>query len=236
MSTYINSQKSILALPFLLLPLIFSSILYADSAPRTTITVYKYDGVANAELEKYFDQFKGIIKRRITQISSNLSDPNRGEEFKYISSLDLLESQKKAGSVGQREEVWKNTSVLQLLSGIVFDQGQTATVMSEVYLGVLPDYLKDSLVEIELNVSPEEYRKTNDIYSALTLYSILVDALDKQPSHITSQYLGVARTYVNDLDNQAPLTVELKNALKKVEQALKEKAKPQPQPQPGGNP
>jgi len=202
----------------------YSDNAHAEQAPRININVYHFDGVENDELRKYFSQYKGILKRRISHISSNLSNTSRGEEFQYLRNLKIIESAQEAGSIKHREEVWKGTNTLQLLSGIVFDQGDSITVMTQVYLGLLPEYLKKSLIEIELNVSPEEYRKTRDIYSALTLYTILVDAMDKKPAYIASQYLSETKNYISDLDQLAPLTIELNDALKKAEQILKNRS------------
>lgn len=216
----------LLVVPFVFILCICCSNSYADKTPRTIIKVYHYDGVENDELRKYFGQYKGIIRRRVTQISRKLSNPSRGEGFKYLRKLEVIESPQSAGSISHRELVWENTNSLQLLSGSVFDQGGSVTVMTEIYLGILPHYLQDSLVEIELNVSPEEYRKTSDIYSALTLYSILVDAIDIQPAHVTSEYISEMKNYINDLDQEAPLTLELISALEKVEGALMDKSKP----------
>jgi len=197
----------------------FKNVL-ADKTPRVLINISEFDGVETANSRKYFGQYKGIIKKRISQISSNLSS---GEEYKYLKDLSVIESLNKIGSISQREKIWKKTNVLHLLSGIVFDQDNSITVMTQVYMGEIPDYLKKSLVEFELNVSPKEYSKTRDLYSALTLYSILVDAMDKQPIHVISKYFGETNNYVNKLDQGSSLAVELNGALEEIENTLKKK-------------
>jgi hypothetical protein len=213
-----------IALLGLLLVLMCIGYAYANQAARTVISIYKYDGVEDNVRRSKFGQYKGILRRRIHRIAEQLGDQSRGKEFEYIRKLDLVETEQTAGSLAKREQIWNNTKSLQLLSGVVFVDGDTVTVMTEVFIGLSPEYFDFPSIEIELSVSPEEYRKTSDIYSALTLYAILVDAIEKQPPHIASQYLSEVNNYIKDLDQQATLTIKLKKALKISEEILKAKS------------
>jgi hypothetical protein len=201
-----------------------SGYAFANSTARTVISMYKYDGVEDKERRSKFGQYKGILRRRIHRIAEQLGNESRGKEFEYIRKLDLIEAEQDAGSLALRTQIWQNTNSLQLLSGVVFVDGNAVTVMTEIFIGLSREYFESPSIEIELSVSPEEYRKTSDIYSALTLYAILVDAIEKQPPHIASQYLSEVNNYIKDLDQQAALTIKLKEALKISEQILKEKS------------
>ncbi len=197
---------------------------FASSTARIVISIYNYDGVEDEVLRSKFGQYKGILRRRIHRIAEQLGNQSRGVEFEYIRKLDLIDTEQDAGSLARRTQIWQNTNSLQLLSGVVFADGDAVTVMTEVFIGLPREYFESPSIEIQLSVSPEEYRKTSDIYSALTLYAILVDAIEKQPPHIASQYLSEVNNYIEDLDQQAKLTIKLKEALKVSEQILKEKS------------
>lgn len=214
--------RHLFILIFSLLLILYQGKISADSTPRTIISLYHYDGVEDDSKRNKFGQYKGIIKRRITRIAEQLG--NRGKEYEYLRKLSTHETNQKAGSVDNRALIWESTNTLQLLSGVVFDHNDSITVMTEVYLGLLSKHLNHTLVEIELNVSPDEYRKTRDIYSALTLYSILMDAVDKQPPHVVSYFLSETNNHIKDLDQQAPLTMELNNAIKEVTHILRSRA------------
>ena len=208
----------------LLLLLICIGYAYANKAARTTIGLYNYEGVEDDVRRSKFGQYKGIIKRRINRIAEQLGNSSRGSEFEYIRKLNIIEAGQNAGSLDNRAKIWSNTNSLQLLSGVVFVEGDAVTVMTEVFIGLSPEYFEFPSIEIELSVSPEEYRKTRDIYSALTLYAILMDAIEKQPPHIALRYLSEVNNYIKDLDQQAILTIKLKDALKISENILKIKS------------
>ena len=215
--------RTLLLLTLLLL-LICIGYAYANKVARTIIGLYNYEGVEDNVRRSKFGQYKGIIKRRINRISEQLGNPSRGKEFEYIRKLNIIEAGQNAGSLDNRAQIWKNTNSLQLLSGVVFAEGDAVTVMTEVFIGLSPEYFEFPSIEIELSVSTEEYRKTRDIYSALTLYAILMDAIEKQPPHIALQYLSEVNNYIKDLDQQAILTIKLKDALKVSEKILKIKS------------
>jgi hypothetical protein len=222
LNKYSKYRIIVLLGPFLMVVCI--GYAFANNAARTVISMYNYDGVEDNMRRSKFGQYKGILKRRINRIAEQLGSQNRGKEFEYIRKLVLIEAEQDAGSLARRTQIWNNTNSLQLLSGVVFVEGDAVTVMTEVFIGLSQEYFESPSIEIELNVSPEEYRKTSDIYSALTLYALLVDAIEKQPPHIASHYLSEVNNYIEDLDQQATLTIKLKEALKVSEQILKEKS------------
>ncbi len=84
-------------------------------------------------------------------------------------------------------------------------------------------------------MSLKEFRNTKGIYSAITYFSLLMDAIEKQPPHVAVKYLGELTNHLKDLDKQKSLKKRqadiknmLNNSLIKVKEILKKKSGQKP--------
>jgi hypothetical protein len=80
-------------------------------------------------------------------------------------------------------------------------------------LGELAKFLPKKTVEVELEVTVREYRKTRDLYTAVTLYALAMDAVGKLSSDVVARYLSEAKNYVRDLGTSDDNARELEAAI-----------------------
>ena len=194
--------------------------LNAQNNPRLLIKLSKYEGAPRSA----FDQFYIILKNKLLNMSLELST-NEDESFYYLSRLKLDRTGVEAPLTTEAKlDYWKKTGALELLEGMIFTSGNgEIIIISTADLGELGDNLPKRTIDLELKVTPEEFRSLRDEHSLATLYALSMDAKRlKKPDHVIINILSKAYTISQNLDSKNSPDIELvKKEIKKMLDAFK---------------
>ena len=188
--------------------------LNADSSPRLLIKLSKYEG----DPQSAFGQFYIILKNKLLNMSLELSKKNDPSD--YLARLKLDRTGVEAPLTTETKlDYWKKTGALALLEGMIFSSGDgEIIIISTADLGELGKNLPKRTIDLELKVTPREFRSMRDAHSLATLYALAMDAKRlKKPDHVLINILSKAYAISQDLgSNTAPDIEFIKKEIKKM--------------------
>lgn len=165
-----------------------------ERRPRLDIELFNYHEALTGE-ERGIEH---IIDVKIKIMVEELK--NRGSEFGYLDSLSVVRrTDDVPNNIGDLHQYWQGTQALEILSGIV--DTDAGTVISNIYIGDLQGSLKSEMINIQMEIAPDEFRSFRDMHSLLTLYALAVDARARHGNtrELISTFLSEAWSIVQDL-------------------------------------
>lgn len=187
----------------------------AEGPPRLIIKLSKYEG----DPQSAFGQFYRILKNKLLNMSLELSekdDPN-GD---YLAQLELDRTGVEAPLTNEAKlDYWEKTGALAILEGMIFSSGDgEIIILSTADLGELGKNLPKRTIDLELKVTPREFRSMRDAHSLTTLYALAMDAkrLNK-PDPVLIAILSKAYAISQDLAPDTSPDIEfVKKEIKKM--------------------
>ncbi len=179
---------------------------------RTDIAIYRYGG-AKGEGEQHFDIFQEIIYDKIDELNELLTE--KTDEASYLENLrisDPIDERIKTRDLGKR---WKNQNLLLAMRGIMGPESGVYWVKSKIFLGDLASYKgylgSNKEIIVRLKVSYENYANTTDSHTLVTLYALIIDAIQKQaPKNLIGHMISRAIETIADLERRYPLKEDFK--------------------------
>ncbi len=171
----------------------------AQQRPRLLIKVTNYASASDSSQ----DLLVNILTNKISNLIQEMI-PNAGDDsLSYLTSLKIEETgTTQPLSLEERLDYWRRSQALEVLGGIVMTSAEGGDIVaSSVDLGELGGELPKRTVDLELELTMEEFRSTRDAHSLVTLYALCMDArrLDKDPNAI-STILAKAHFIAQGLD------------------------------------
>jgi hypothetical protein len=198
--------------------LLWAQPVNAQSGPRLLIKLSKYEG----DPQSAFGQFYIILKNKLLNMSLELSKKNDPSD--YLARLELDRTGVEAPLTTEAKlDYWKKTGALALLEGMIFSSGDgEIIIISTADLGELGENLPKRTIDLELKVTPREFRSMRDAHSLATLYALAVDAKRlKKPDHVVINILSKAYAISLDLDSNTSPDIEfVKKEIKKMLRAF----------------
>ena len=179
--------------------LMVSSSSLAQQRPRVLIKVTNYASAS----ESAQDLLVSILTNKISNLIQEMIPSAGDDSLIYLTGLKIEETGTKPPlSLEERLDYWKQSHALEVLGGIVMTSAQGREVVaSSVDLGELGRDLPKRTVDLELELTMEEFRSTRDAHSLVTLYALCMDAkrLDRTPNAILT-ILAKAHFIAQELD------------------------------------
>ncbi len=198
-------------LPITLIFLIgFASAAMAQG--RSEIHMFKYGGLG-PKVPALIDEFRYIFGEKLLLLSTEMLDGEHDHALTTISNLklkpvmddeNLEDPSLRVGSLTERNNYWRATGALAVLTGRVRSNDTTAiSIKSTFFLGDLGDKLGGQSVSVELPVDANAYDTTKDSHSVTVLASLAVNLIYPDAMSGNADCTNVAAAFA--LINQADL-------------------------------
>lgn len=169
--------------------LMVSSSSLAQQRPRVLIKVTNYASAS----ESAQDLLVSILTNKISNLIQEMIPSAGDDSLSYLTGLKIEETGTKPSlSLEERLDYWKQSHALEVLGGIVMTSPQGRELGRD---------LPKRTVDLELELTMEEFRSTRDAHSLVTLYALCMDAkrLDRTPNAILT-ILAKAHFIAQELD------------------------------------
>jgi hypothetical protein len=157
-------------------------------------------------------QFHEVLAGKILNVSQTFAA--EGDEYGYVNQLKVLSEGPLTPSVQEMTDYWKSSHALELVRGQVDSSSQPLTVHSVIFLGDLAPNTLRATVHLDVKITPEDFAKTHDSYSVVTLYALALDAQRlKRPTSVIATFLSKARDIAQQIDDPAGDIADIRDAV-----------------------
>jgi hypothetical protein len=190
--------------------------IYGQSQERVRIIVFPYSSHESDKPEQPAEYLQSRISRLVEQIFYG------NENLKALANLSVEPAgtaEKMPHNVRDRADFWKNTGVLEFLSGEVDRKIDPPVIVSDIYVGEDKGSLPSPLVTIRAEMTTTDYGLSHDLHCALTLYVLAMEADRLHADQgVVSQYLAEAKSVLG-----SPDTSKIHETERMLAQAVQEK-------------
>ncbi len=205
----------------LILILLFVNSINSHSKPEFKLKASLFDFVTSAVTNN--ESIKKMLEMKIRSLLGEFS--HKENDYKYLEDFRIIKIDKDPpSSISESLLFWRESESLFLISGAISSSQDNNILTSELFFGDLGLKLKRKFINVQLTVTPTQYRTFRDSHSAVILYCLAMDAkrIDNSKVALISGYLGEALSIMKDIPEDHGLKL-LKNEIIRELQKLNEK-------------
>lgn len=199
--------------------------------PRSNLHLFQYGLTTTEHREALFKDFRYVLEQKMPRLSDELALNDDWPALNVLMVVPVIDETKKlrlpAGLIGSsqlKENYWRDTGALALLTGVVIDHGEVPYIHTSLYWGKLKSPLAQKMIDLQLPLVGKYFDTTFDSHSVAILYAI-ANQPDVQCTQLTSiiALLSEAQKRAKSVSEQQPkLGAELETMIVKSIQAHRE--------------
>lgn len=203
----------------------------STAEPRANLHLFQYGLTTTEHREALFKDFRYVLEQKMPRLSDELALNDDWPALNVLMVVPVNDEKENlrlpASLIGNsqlKENYWRDTGALALLTGVVVDRGEVPYIHTTLYWGKLKSPLAQKMIDLQLPLVGKFFDTTFDSHSVAILYAI-ANQPDVQCNQLTSKIalLSEAQKRAKSVSEQQPeLGAELEAMILASIQAHKE--------------
>lgn len=203
----------------------------STAEPRANLHLFQYGLTTTEHREALFKDFRYVLEQKMPRLSDELALNDDWPALNVLMVVPVNDEKENlrlpASLIGNsqlKENYWRDTGALALLTGVVVDRGEVPYIHTTLYWGKLKSPLAQKMIDLQLPLVGKFFDTTFDSHSVAILYAI-ANQPDVQCNQLTSKIalLSEAQKRAKSVSEQQPeLGAELEAMIVASIQAHKE--------------
>ncbi|KGJ88599.1 hypothetical protein [Colwellia psychrerythraea] len=203
----------------------------STAEPRANLHLFQYGLTTTEHREALFKDFRYVLEQKMPRLSDELALNDDWPALNVLMVVPVNDEKENlrlpASLIGNsllKENYWRDTGALALLTGVVVDRGEVPYIHTTLYWGKLKSPLAQKMIDLQLPLVGKYFDTTFDSHSVAILYAI-ANQPDVQCNQLTSiiALLSEAQKRAKSVSEQQPeLGAELETMIVASIQAHKE--------------